>query len=81
MKPSQVLDDLQRNKLFWLASILGLLGTVLNAYQSVYGFLFWMVSNPILMYQAWSKRSFNMAFMFSLYLAFAVVGFIQWSRW
>ena len=73
------LEDIMRNKLFWLASILGLAGTVLNAYQYAVGFVFWMVSNPLLMYQAWREQSFNMVMMFSLYLAFSVIGLLRWS--
>lgn len=76
-----ILLDIKENKLFWAASILGLAGTILNAYQSVYGFLFWMISNPILMYQAYTKGSWNIGFMFLLYFGLAVVGFIQWSGW
>ncbi|WP_286476520.1 nicotinamide mononucleotide transporter [Methanobacterium sp. CWC-01] len=74
-----ILQDIQQNKLFWLASLLGLLGTILNAYQSVYGFMFWMISNPILMYQAYTKGSWNIGIMFFLYFGLAVMGFIQWS--
>jgi len=65
--------------LFWIATIFGLVGTALNAYHYVEGFLFWMISNPLLMYQAWRERSFNMALMFLVYLALAVVGLYQWS--
>lgn len=72
-------EDTKENPMFWLASICGLIGTILNAYQHVEGFLFWMISNPILMYQAWRERSFNMALMFLVYLALSVLGLVQWS--
>lgn len=74
-----LLEDIRKNKLFWLASILGLAGTVLNAYQYTMGFVFWMISNPILMYQAWTEKSFNMALMFLVYFGLAVLGLIKWS--
>lgn len=74
-----ILEDIKKNKLFWLASILGLTGAVLNAYHYTVGFVFWMISNPLLMYQAWREKSFNMALMFLVYLALAVVGLYQWS--
>lgn len=65
--------------LFWLATGLGLLGTVLNSLQRIEGFLLWMISNPLLCYQAYRTGSLNMALMFLIYFSLSIVGVLCWS--
>jgi len=65
--------------LFWIATLLGLLGTILNSLQRIEGFLLWMISNPLLCWQAYRTGSLNMALMFLIYFSLSVVGLIAWS--
>jgi nicotinamide riboside transporter PnuC len=64
---------------FWIATLLGLLGTILNSLQRIEGFLLWMISNPLLCWQAYRTGSLNMALMFLIYFSLSVVGLIAWS--
>ena len=65
--------------LFWFATGLGLLGTILNSLQHIEGFLLWMVSNPLLCWQAYRSGSLNMALMFLVYFSLSIVGVLSWS--
>lgn len=64
--------------LFWFASFCGILGALLNAMQLREGFLLWLVSNPLLFYQAVSDRSWNIALIFMVYFSITCYGLISW---
>ncbi|HNS25746.1 MAG TPA: nicotinamide mononucleotide transporter [Methanobacteriaceae archaeon] len=65
--------------LFWVATALGLLGTILNSLQRIEGFLLWMVSNPLLCWQSYRTGNVNMALMFLVYFSLSIVGVFTWS--
>lgn len=67
-----------KKPLFWFASIFGILGAILNALQFWQGFLFWCVSNPILFYQAYKDRTYNVAMIFLVYFLITIIGLINW---
>lgn len=66
--------------IFWLGSILGLIGTLLNARHNKKAFIVWMVSNTILIYQNITLGAWNQVFMLGTYLALAVYGWVFWNR-
>ena len=65
--------------LFWIATFLGLLGTILNSLHYIEGFLLWMVSNPLLCWQSYRSGNLNMTFMFLVYFSLSIVGVFTWS--
>lgn len=63
--------------LFWFASFSSLIGAYFVGEHERKGFLFWMYSNPILLYSAYTTGSYYNVVMFAIFWIFAIRG---WTK-
>lgn len=57
-----------------------MIGTVLNTWKQQECFIFWVVSNSIMVYQSYSTESWNMVLVFIVYVGLAVYGLYHWNN-
>ena len=64
----------------WVATILSLVGAVLNIRKDVRGFYLWLVANGLWMWFALDKSAVGMALTFGVYFLISGYGIWQWGR-
>lgn len=64
----------------WFGSFMALIGTLLNTWKQQECFIFWLVSNSIMVFQSYSTESWNMVLLFMVYLGLAVYGLYHWRK-
>jgi nicotinamide riboside transporter PnuC len=64
--------------LFWIATLTGITGAILNSLQYREGFILWLISNPLLAYQAYQSREWNLVAIFIMYLLITLFGLMNW---
>lgn len=66
--------------LSWIMSAVALAGTVMNAEMSIYGFLFWLVSNLYMVIRFAYIGEYAQATLFIIYFLLAIRGIVVWQR-
>lgn len=66
--------------LSWIMSAVALAGTVMNAEMSIYGFLFWLVSNLYMTIRFAYIGEYAQATLFIIYFLLAIRGIVVWQR-
>lgn len=66
--------------LSWVMSAIALAGTVMNAEMSIYGFLFWLVSNLYMTIRFAYIGEYAQATLFLIYFLLAIRGIVVWQR-
>lgn len=64
----------------WLMSAVALFGTMLNAEQNIYGFLFWLVSNLYMTIRFAYIGEYAQAVLFFIYFILAIRGIVSWKK-
>jgi len=64
----------------WLGSAFAIVGSFLNARQKRVGFLFYIISNIILIFVGFSKVEWYNVALFSVFLAISIYGYVVWGR-
>lgn len=64
--------------LSWFALALAILGATINAQGSIYGFVFWEVSNLYWLYDCWHRRDVPMGILFFYYSCLNIYGIFHW---
>jgi nicotinamide riboside transporter PnuC len=64
----------------WSVTATALVGMVLNARMSRYGFVFWMVSNTCWIVVGLYTGVYAQSFQHVVYLYFSIFGFISWTK-
>jgi nicotinamide riboside transporter PnuC len=68
------------NLVFWIGSILSLVGAFFNARHKRWSFLIWMMANVILMYQVSLTFSWNLFVQYLIFLIAAIYGWFYWGK-
>ncbi len=63
--------------LFWFASFMTIIGAYYVGEHQKKGFLFWIVSNPLIMIQTYLTGSYNLVFLYFILMVFAYRG---WTK-
>lgn len=66
--------------LSWVMSAVALAGTIFNAERSVYGFLFWVVSNLYMAIRFFVIGEYAQMTLFLIYFVLALRGISVWSK-
>lgn len=66
--------------LSWVMSAIALAGTILNAERSVYGFIFWVVSNLYMAIRFLVIGEYAQMTLFLIYFVLALRGISVWSK-
>jgi hypothetical protein len=66
--------------LFWFASVSSLIGAYFVGEHNRIGFLFWIYSNPILLYSAYTTSSYYNVVMFAVFWILALRGYTKKSK-
>jgi len=64
--------------MIWIWTALALIGTVMNARQNVYGFIFWIISDLAFAIYNYQIDQYAQSFLFTVYLGLAVYGYFKW---
>lgn len=65
---------------YWILTIVGLVGVVLNIKQDRRCFFLWMVSNAGFALETAILGAWNMTFLFVVYFILAIAGIKSWSK-
>jgi len=66
--------------LTYLAVVLGVVGSIANAYRQRWAFLLWIVANIILIRHNILRGDWPQVMLFSIYSVIAIVGLWQWRK-
>jgi len=66
--------------LFWFATFLTIIGAWLVGEHRKEGFLFWMVSNPLIILQTYLTGSWNLVVLYIILMGFALRGYTKKPR-
>ena len=66
--------------LSWLMSAAALIGTVINAEQNKFGFVFWIVSNFYMVIRFAVIGEYAQMTLFFIYFLLAIRGIYAWSK-
>lgn len=66
--------------LSWLMSAAALIGTVINAEQNKFGFVFWIVSNLYMVIRFAVIGEYAQMTLFFIYFLLAIRGIYAWSK-
>lgn len=64
----------------WIAFVFSILGTILNAQLNVNGFLFWIISNVILIVVNFQNKKWYMVTQFLFLTIMSVYGYLNWLK-
>lgn len=64
----------------WFATIISILGTILNAFMRIEGFYFWIIGNIAWIYIGHQRKMRGVMFMFGVYTLLAILGIYNWWR-
>ena len=64
----------------WCATVLSILGAILNAFLIKEGFYLWIASNSLWIIFAVKNKYWGMVLTFSTFLIISVIGIVYWSR-
>ena len=67
------------NFLSGIASLIGLLGTIINAERNKWGFVFWVTSNIYMSIRFFVIGEYAQSVLFFVYFLLAVKGIFSWS--
>lgn len=62
----------------WIASILSLIGTILNAFKMIYCWPVWIVGNFLWIYWSFKKKEWS---QFILWVVFQITNIFAWYAW
>ena len=63
--------------LWWTASFLTVIGAYYVGEHKKKGFVFWIISNPLIILQTYLTGSWNLVFLYTILMIFAVRG---WTK-
>lgn len=66
--------------IYYIGSIVGLLGSIFNIFYSRYGFLMFLFANIILLIQGINLHQYNVIINYVPYSITSIVGFYLWSK-
>lgn len=66
--------------LWWTASFLTVIGAYYVGEHKKKGFLFWLVSNPLIMLQTYLTGQYNLVFLYIILMIFAYRGWTKKSK-
>jgi nicotinamide riboside transporter PnuC len=61
-----------------VATVLAVVGVVLNNHKVIHCFLFWLISNSLTLYLHLRGRMWSLAVRDAVFLGLAVAGWFQW---
>ncbi len=64
----------------WIIMAITLVGTVLNIQKNRIGFIFWGVSNTLLIWLNWHLQQPGLVAMYTVFLGTCFFGWIQWGK-
>ena len=62
----------------WIASIISLIGIMLNAYKIIWCWPVWIIGNLLWLYWSYKKREWA---QFILWMVFEVTNIFAWYQW
>ena len=68
------------NILSWIMSAVALLGTIWNAEQNKYGFIFWLISNLYMTIRFYVIGEYAQMTLFFIYFLLAIRGLFVWNN-
>ena len=63
----------------WVATILSLAGTILNAYVIIWCWSIWMVANALWAYWSIKKKEWSQTILWTIFFFTNIYGWYQWS--
>lgn len=66
--------------IYWMVTIVALVGVVLNIEQDSRCFLIWMLTNAVFAFRTFFLGAYEMAVLFSIYFILAVAGVYRWNQ-
>lgn len=63
----------------WTATVIAIIGAILNAFAMKQGFYLWLVSNSMFAYFSYKNRHWGLLLVFIVYLVICVTGLIYWK--
>lgn len=66
--------------IIWFTPPLAILGAVLNSYKRIEGFYVWLITNTILLIEAFQKDNAPHALLWAAYIIICLNGIKQWKE-
>jgi hypothetical protein len=63
----------------WTATVIAIIGAILNALAMKEGFYLWIVSNSLFIYFSYKNKHWGMFTIFCVYLLVSIIGIIYWK--
>ena len=73
------MNDKNLKKLSWVASILSLTGTLLNAFQIIWCWPIWLAGNFFWIYWSFKKKEWAQVILWSAFQIGNIIGWYHWS--
>jgi len=67
-------------KVWWIVTIVSIIGTVLNCRKDSRCFYLWIPANGILVGMNVITGNYPMALLFAVYFGLAIYGLVQWKK-
>jgi nicotinamide riboside transporter PnuC len=64
----------------WIFTTIALIGTILNSQMSIWGFVFWIVSNTGFLVINYLKHDYALVVLFLVNTIVAIIGIITWLK-
>ena len=68
------------NAMNWTGMALNLIGFYLNTRKSIWGYVMWLISGPLIFCVMWHERLMPQMILLSVYFALALYGIYNWSK-
>lgn len=65
--------------LAWVATILSLIGIILNSYMIIWCWAVWMCANALWIYWSVKKKEWSQTLLWSIFFVTNFYGWYQWS--
>jgi len=67
-------------EIYYIGTILAIIGAIINAKQSIKGFYIWIISNSILLFQSIITNEYNLTLLFIANLIINFYAIRNWSK-
>jgi len=64
----------------WINTAFAVIGTFLNAKRIRFGFILWMITNAVFVFNNLRLHSYSQATLFTIYFGLALFGWISWGK-
>ena len=68
------------NAMNWTGMSLNLIGFYLNPRKSIWGYVMWLISGPLIFCVMWHEGMMPQMILLSVYFALALYGIYNWSK-